>query len=101
MSAHDWRKDYVICEHLAADETLSLRTDGSRACCEDCYRQQDAVGLPMFLHLEVLDFVEVQHESRYTVARVPTSVLIAAANTALNDAVLRAIEAAVQARSGE
>ena len=35
----DWRKDYVVCEHVAADESIEIRGRGFRACCRTCNAQ--------------------------------------------------------------
>lgn len=43
VPARDWRRDYLICEHLA-DGTAGLastRVVGQRACCAACYEIQD------------------------------------------------------------
>lgn len=32
----DWRKDYIICEHVEKD-SQNLRHRGQRACCQECY----------------------------------------------------------------
>jgi len=36
MSKKDWRKDYVICEHVAKDQELGQRHKGFRVCCVEC-----------------------------------------------------------------
>jgi len=32
----DWRKDYVVCEHVANGEKVSYYKLGCRACCGPC-----------------------------------------------------------------
>jgi hypothetical protein len=32
----DWRTDYLICEHIAEDESLEAFHNVSRVCCRRC-----------------------------------------------------------------
>lgn len=36
---NDWRENYVICEHVAADEKQGTRHKGFRVCCDPCWEQ--------------------------------------------------------------
>jgi hypothetical protein len=36
----DWRKDYVVCEHVAKDKDLrNLAHEGFRVCCQPCFEK--------------------------------------------------------------
>jgi len=35
----DWRKDYVICQHIAKNEAFKTYTKGFRVCCKLCYEK--------------------------------------------------------------
>ena len=58
-TTYDWRRDYVVCEHLAASadvpSTEGTRHRGFRVCCEACWGIVDPEGRPRFLFDEDLD----------------------------------------------
>lgn len=63
MSApYDWRKEYVICEHVATDAAAGTRHSGFRVCCDGC---RDGG----FLTTEHLALDE-KHPSGYCVAKM-------------------------------
>lgn len=53
--AHDWRLEYVICEHVAADEAQGTKHRGFRVCCNACE-------LAGFLTVEPLEVEELENQ---------------------------------------
>jgi len=50
----DWRINYVICEHVAADEKAGTRHSGFRVCCDACWKDGFLTAEP-FKHTERAD----------------------------------------------
>lgn len=68
-TSRDWRENYVVCEHVAADANVEARHRKFRVCCEACYGILDAKGAPEFLFTEEL--VTEQRPDGLCVGRLP------------------------------
>jgi hypothetical protein len=55
-AANDWRKDYLVCEHVAQDEKLGTFHNRFRVCCLACHDSTlDAEGVPQVLYSESIE----------------------------------------------
>ncbi len=39
MSTYDWRRDFIVCEHVADDARIETQGHGLRVCCLACFER--------------------------------------------------------------